>query len=99
VSEWKELRSEVSEWDDHEEEIHGFDGFTRFWCKHAVFDVYWVAEGRMPGKMTAYLTSDVMLTGFREPLPFECDNDLLVTLAQHVGWARAAQNALQQMLD
>lgn len=92
---WKELRTEVSPWDDDpDESIEGFDGYTRFWCRHAVFDIYWVAEVEAR-ELTLFLTSDLMLTGFRESLPFSLTAQELVDLARHVGWSTAARSALK----
>ena len=98
-SAWVALRTEIHPWDDDENKaIRGYDGFTRFWCPEAVFDLYWVAE--LEGdQLTLIATEDMMLTGFRKSLPGAGERQTLQALAEHLNWkslARAAVVALQR---
>ncbi|MFT5043612.1 MAG: hypothetical protein ACI8UP_000575 [Porticoccaceae bacterium] len=39
TSAWRELRTELHQWDDLEE-IEGYDCLTHYWCPDAVFEIY-----------------------------------------------------------
>ena len=99
VANWRELRSEVSVWDADDDDKEGFDGYTRFWCPEAVFDVYWVAERLNSSEVALYLTSDMLLTGFKSPLTFEVSGELMVELAKKIHWERVATAALRAFFD
>ena len=98
-SSWVALRTEIHPWDDvANESVRGYDGFTRFWCPEAVFDLYWVAE-HDGDKLTLIATEDMMLTGFRQALPGASEQQTLQALAEHLNWkslARAAVVALER---
>lgn len=96
---WRELRSEISPWDSVDPRTPGFDGFSRYWCPLAVFDVYWVAESEGAGEITAYLTSDMRVTGFKAPLDFVLSEEELGRLALHVGWKNTVVNVLRAIDD
>ncbi|XOV89340.1 MAG: hypothetical protein ACFHX7_05470 [Pseudomonadota bacterium] len=96
---WRELRSEVSVWEDVGAGLTGCDGFTRYWCPEALFDVYWIVEGELAGDVTAYLTDDLVLTGFRAELAFAIEPAFLKQLASHVGWVKSVRQVLAQLRD
>ena len=96
---WRELRSEVAPWDREDTDTEGYDGFSRFWCPEAVFDVYWVAERISTSEVALYLTSDMLLTGFKAPLPFAVTGEYLVSLAKKIHWERVATLALRSALE
>lgn len=98
-SEWKELRTEVTSWEAVDEELRGYDGYTRYWCKKAVLGVFWIAEQDGDGPIEIMLTTDIDLEGFKTPLPFPADEDLKLQLAQHVGWQETAVRVVSQMID
>ncbi len=96
---WRELRSEISAWEDVGSGLTGYDGFTRYWCPEAVFDVYWIVEGEPAGDVTAYLTDDLVLTGFRAEISFAIEPGFLKQLAAHVGWVNSVRQVLVQLQD
>ena len=96
---WKQLRSEIVEW--NAEDVDGYDGSTRFWCREAIFDIYWVAE-RAEGeekRYEVYLTEDLELTGFKASLPFRVNLDWKISLAEHLNWRGAVVQVLKNSKD
>ena len=98
-SKWQELRTEVAAWDAVDEPIHGYDGYTRYWCKHAVLGVYWVAEQEGEGELEFMLTTDIDLTRFRDDFDFEVTEDIKLSLAEHVGWHDSAVTVVQTVTN
>ncbi len=98
-ADWKELRSEVGAWDALDEEVSGYDGYTRYWCKHAVLGVNWVAEQDGHSELEYMLTSDIDLSGFRTKLGFEVTDDIRRQLAEHVGWHQSALAIVQSIVE
>ena len=91
---WHVLRTEIEAWDDDESGmLRGYDGMTRFWCQEAVFDIYWVAE-LSGGNLLIMPTEDMILTGFRRPLPNGRSREMLQALASHLDWQSAARAAV-----
>ena len=93
-AEWKELRSEIHEWDDGES---CYDCLTRYWCPLAVFEVYWTAERTNPAEHDIYLTEDLQLAGFREPLDFIASDEWKRELATRLNWYESARVILVQI--
>ena len=89
---WQELRSEVAIWEATGENLHGYDGYTRYWCKHAVLGVYWVAEQQGSNEIEYELTSDIDLVEFGDKFAFTVSDDIKLRLAEHVGWHGSAAN-------
>ena len=92
-SKWHELRSELSAWEDYEE---CFDGLTRFWCKEAVFEVYWVAERIDKSKYKIYLTEDLELVGFKSPLKEKPSLEWKNKLAEALCWREIATAVISE---
>ncbi|MBV1877038.1 MAG: hypothetical protein KUG79_05300 [Pseudomonadales bacterium] len=85
-SNWRELRTEISSWDDAEAGMEGADGLTRYWCPEAVFEVYWTAERVIGSPYQIYLTEDLTLAGFKRQLAWKPDLDWKRALAVSIGW-------------
>jgi hypothetical protein len=62
---WHELRTELTE---REDDSSCYDGLTRYWCRKAVFEVYWFAEKAEHTRCNLYLTEDLALVGFNVEL-------------------------------
>ena len=93
---WRELRTELQEWDDGED-IAGFDGLTRYWCEDAVFEIYWVAEKGAEGEYSVYLTEDLQLAGFKTRLAYQPSMGWKRTLAVKLGWQQRAKDILRDL--
>jgi len=93
-AQWKELRCEVHEWDDGES---GYDCLTRCWCPLAVFEVYWIAERTSVAEYDLYLTDDLRLAGFTEPLDFLATDEWMRELATRLNWYDSARVILGQL--
>ena len=93
-AQWHELRCEVYEWDDGES---GYDCLTRYWCPLAVFEVYWTAERTNAAEHDIYLTDDLQLAGFREPLDFVATDAWKRELATQLNWYDSARVILGQI--
>ena len=97
VAEWKQLRSEITHWEEESQDFGGYDGSTRFWCTAAIFDIYWVAQkGVKEKKYQCYLTEDLELTGFREKLPFVATYEWKVALAEKLQWQEVVNQILKE---
>lgn len=94
--EWKELRTELHEWDDWEE-VDGFDCLTRYWCPEAVFEIYWVAEREDENTFSVYLTEDLLLAGFKTELTYQPSLEWKRALAVRLGWQQRAKNILRDL--
>ena len=104
ASSWKELRTEVAAWDTSpgttaDEDMSGFDGFTRFWCEHAVLGVYWIAEQQAGNEVEIYLTPDIELVGFKEPIAEKLDDSLKRKLAESAGWYESAVTVMRKLTE
>ena len=100
ASSWKELRTEVTAWDGDADESHnGFDGFTRFWCEHAVMGVYWIAKQQVGCEFEIFLTSDIELVGFKTPLAGKSDESLKRKLAENAGWYESARSVMRERTE
>ncbi len=89
----------MAAWDAVGEPLHGYDGYTRFWCKHAVLGVNWVAETEDNAATEYMLTSDIDLTGFRSKLSFQVTDDIRRQLAEHVGWHETAMAVVKSISE
>jgi hypothetical protein len=96
TSDWRELRSELHEWDDLEE-IQGYDCLTRYWCRDAVFEIYWVAERDEDGEYSVYLTEDLQLAGFKCRLSYQPSIEWKRALAVKLGWQQRAKDILCEL--
>lgn len=92
---WKELRTELHEWDD--EEGVGFDCLTRYWCREAVFEIYWVAEWEKDSEFSVYLTEDLQLAGFKTKLNYQPSIEWKRALAVKLGWHQRAKDILRDL--
>lgn len=104
ASSWKELRTEVAAWDTSpgttaNEDMSGFDGYTRFWCEHAVLGVYWIAEQQAGREIAIFLTPDIELVGFKEPLAEKPDDSLKRKLAENAGWYESAATVIRKLTE
>lgn len=93
---WKELRTELHEWDDGED-IEGFDCLTRYWCPDAVFEIYWVAEREDDGDYSVYLTEDLQLAGFKTRLSYQPSLEWKRAFAVKLGWQHRAKDILREL--
>jgi hypothetical protein len=96
TSAWKELRTELREWDDCDE-VAGFDCLTRYWCPDAVFEIYWVAEREEGNEFSVYLTEDLQLAGFKSRLRYQPSIEWKRALAVKLGWQQRAKNILRDL--
>ena len=104
ASSWKELRTEIVAWDTSpgkavDEDISGFDGYTRFWCEHAVLGVYWIAEQQAGNEIEIFLTPDIELVGFKEPLAETPGDSLKRKLAENAGWYESAATVMRKLTE
>ena len=95
--EWRELRTELVEWDDCEDGVEGYDGHTRYWCPDAVFEIYWIAERAEGARFNVYLTEDLELAGFKSVLSFQPSLGWKKNLADTIHWQNRAMVILSQM--
>ena len=58
AEEWFLLRSEITGQNDIEQ-ANTLDGYSRFWCKHAVLGAHWVAERVEDATVRLHLAEDV----------------------------------------
>lgn len=86
-SHWHELRTELTSWDDC---VGSYEGLTRFWCKEAVFEVYWVAEQKAESGIELYLTEDLELAGFEAQLNKQPTLEWKGKLAEALCWREIA---------
>lgn len=86
-SQWHELRTELTSWDDYAD---CYEGLTRFWCKEAVFEVYWVAELKEDAGFELYLTEDLELAGFESRLNIQPSLEWKGKLAEALCWREIA---------
>ncbi len=96
-SEWVELRTELHEWDDCGDEVLGYECLTRYWCREAVFEVYWVAEKAAGEDFSVYLTDDLQLAGFKQRLSYQPTLNWKRTLATKLGWHERAKDILREL--
>jgi hypothetical protein len=96
TSVWRELRTELHEWDDGEE-FAGFDCLTRYWCPDAVFEIYWVAQHEEGDEYSVYLTEDLQLAGFKSRLSYQPALDWKRALAVKLGWQQRAKDILREL--
>ena len=95
---WRELRTELVEWDDCEGSTEGYDGLTRYWCPDAVFEIFWVAEREQGDtRFKVYLTEDLQLAGFRAALGFKPSLGWKTDLANTIHWQDKAMLVLKQV--
>lgn len=96
-SEWRELRTELRQWDDCGPDIQGYDGLTRYWCPVAVFEIYWVAERSRGTEFSIYMTEDLELAGFNCVLGFEPSLNWKKELAEAIHWQDGARVVLDEL--
>tara|TARA_R110002110_G_scaffold405816_1_gene625206 strand:+ start:232 stop:588 length:357 start_codon:yes stop_codon:yes gene_type:complete len=96
TSVWKELRTELHEWDE-DEEIAGFDCLTRYWCPEAVFEIYWIAQREEGDEFSVYLTEDLQLAGFKARLSYQPTIEWKRALAVKLGWQQRAKDILREL--
>ena len=75
----------------------GYDCLTRYWWPLAVFEVYWIAERTSVAEYDLYLTDDLRLAGFTEPLDFLATDDWMRELATRLNWYDSARVILGQL--
>ena len=85
AEEWFLLRSEITRQSDIEQ-ADMLDGYSRFWCKHAVLGAYWVAERVEDTTVRLHLTEDIELEGFKEALSFKPDRAFKRELLLRCNW-------------
>jgi len=96
-ADWKQLRTEITGWQEEDQNFCGYDGSTRFWCSAAIFDVYWVGQKELnQAHYECYLTEDLELTGFREKLPFSVSYEWKVMLAEKLHWRDVVAEILSE---
>lgn len=85
AGDWFLLRSEIATQRGGDRE-NILDGYSRFWCKHAVLGAYWAAERIEDEAVRLHLTEDVELQGFTEDLSFRPDRAFKRQLLSKCNW-------------
>lgn len=88
------MRTELTEWED-DSECYG--GLTRYWCREAVFEVYWFGEKAEHKRYNLYLTEDLALAGFNVELSEQPNLEWKGKLAEALCWRKIAAAAIKDL--
>ena len=87
---WVLLRNEIAV-QSGAGQLNMLDGYSRFWCKHAVLGAYWAAELIEDTIVRLHLTEDIELEGFKEAISFTPDRAFKRELLSKCNWGEVVR--------